>query len=303
MTNVTASDLPSSALLTFNFIFQILLWILILLGNALTIAVIIKYKHMRTTTNALIFSMSCSDLYVGIYGFLRSMLFLYGVVKQTYNGAWYLVLVDALLSLGYSCSVSHIFAVAIERYIGVVYPFKYHILFSKKRIVLIIAILWSVSAITQIAPIFIYIVYPQIRYYYESVLLIAIYFIVGVIIMVMYAQILREVYKQTRQIKTISQNQNREEIQKKQDFKATTTIGLVVLAYFVSWTPSIIFMCLMTSNAVEYTLRVSTIQRTCVLIGVANSAINVFIYAAKNRTFRKAYQSFLLCRNLEHVEE
>ena len=119
-----------------------------LLGNTAVIVIVSKNKRMRTTTNYLIFNMAISDLLNSAFAVPRELTQIY-----TGPGGW---LLDGLAGL-ILCKLAYVFqdistavsiqslvVMAIDRYHGVVFPFRPPIATSKVCKV-VIPVIWTVA--------------------------------------------------------------------------------------------------------------------------------------------------------------
>ncbi|XP_061650237.1 growth hormone secretagogue receptor a [Phyllopteryx taeniolatus] len=121
-------------------------------GNVLTIAVVAKYRDMRTTTNLYLCSMAASDLLI----FLCMPLDLYRMWRYR---PWRLG--DALCKLFQFVSESSTYstilsitALSVERYVAICFPLRAKALVTKRRVRGLILILWCVATLSA-GPVFV----------------------------------------------------------------------------------------------------------------------------------------------------
>ncbi|RUS90040.1 hypothetical protein EGW08_002227 [Elysia chlorotica] len=97
----------------------------------------------RSMTNMLILNLAVADSFIMLFGLPEIVLFMM-------NDGWRLGLVlckvdRTVLVAALYCSVLTLVAVCIERYIAIVFPFKAHILCTKKRMCKLIVFIWLAS--------------------------------------------------------------------------------------------------------------------------------------------------------------
>ena len=260
--------------------------IVIMFGNSLTIASVIKFEWLRSNTNILICSLSCADFYVGVTSFIYHLSYDIGnITNQIF------VITYTLLSVGYMSSVLHLATIAIERFVGVNYPLRYHSIISPKMIKIFIFSCWAMSVTFGIFTVTIVYTLGMDNYIYIDFTNNFFYLFSGVVIGIVYLTMLPSIYKQS---KAIRQQASSENAKIRQEIKACITLGIVLLVYLICWTPYFVMNIVLWSNnempAILYTLWVFSM-----LLSTANSAVNFFIYAWRSKEFRRAYITIMTC--------
>ncbi|NXY43414.1 MTLR protein, partial [Ceuthmochares aereus] len=127
------------------------LFVVGVMGNILTVLVIHGYHDTRSTTNLYLGSMAISDLLIllglpfDLYRLWRSRPWIFGQL---------LCRLSHYLSEGCTyCTILHITALTIERYLAICFPLKAKILITKCRVKVVISILWA-FAFFSASPIF-----------------------------------------------------------------------------------------------------------------------------------------------------
>ena len=119
-----------------------------LLGNTAVIVIVLKNKRMRTTTNYLIVNMAVSDLLISAFAVPRELTEIY-----TGHRRWLLdrlaglilcKLVYGFQDISTAVSIQSLVVMAIDRYHGVVFPFRPPIATSKVCKI-VIPIIWTVA--------------------------------------------------------------------------------------------------------------------------------------------------------------
>ena len=119
-----------------------------LLGNSAVIVIILKNKRMRTTTNYLIVNMAASDLLISAFAVPRELTEIYsGHRRWLVDGIPGLILcklVYIFQDISTAVSIQSLVVMAIDRYHGVVFPFRPPIATSKVCKIMIPGI-WTVA--------------------------------------------------------------------------------------------------------------------------------------------------------------
>ena len=119
-----------------------------LLGNTSVIVIVLKNKRMRTTTNYLIVNMAISDLLISAFAVPRELTQIYtGPRRWLLDGLAGLILcklVYVFQDISTAVSILSLVVMAIDRYYGVVFPFRPPIATSKVCKV-VIPVIWTVA--------------------------------------------------------------------------------------------------------------------------------------------------------------
>ena len=121
-------------------------------GNSLVCISVGLVKRLQSPSNLLIVSLAVADLFVGL------LVMPYAAVYELY-GRWILgtficdlwTTTDVLLC---TASILNLCAISVDRYFVITRPFQYAIKRTPKRMGLTILIVWSVSAVVSIPPVF-----------------------------------------------------------------------------------------------------------------------------------------------------
>ena len=119
-----------------------------LLGNTAVIVIVCRNKRMWTTTNYLIANMAASDLLISVFAVPRELTEIYTAPRRWFiDGLAGLILcklVYIFQDISTAVSILSLVVIAIDRYRGVVFPFRPPIITSKVCKV-VIAIIWIVA--------------------------------------------------------------------------------------------------------------------------------------------------------------
>ena len=117
-------------------------------GNGAVIAIVAKNKHMRTTTNYLIANMAVSDLLLSAFAVPRELAEIFigfrGWLIHGLFGAVLCKIVYFFQDISTAVSIQSIVAMTLDRYIGVVSPFRKPII-TPRRLKFVIGLIWLIA--------------------------------------------------------------------------------------------------------------------------------------------------------------
>ena len=150
MNNNTTSPpiiFPSETRVILNSIFICIVMLATIVGNSLVIFCVYCYPRLRSQTNYLIVSLAIADLLIGT---LSLPLRLAQTVKFSqwpfsHQTCQFWIWVDMLCS---AASILSLMGISIERLVAVVDPLKYEERMSKRRVCLMIGLVWLFSLIS-----------------------------------------------------------------------------------------------------------------------------------------------------------
>ncbi len=290
-----------------------------IVGNTLTIAAVVKFRHLRDRHCTLITSLAVADVLVGVaWGiFLATMLY----------PLWCSVDLDHvdLMFLTFPSVVSHlhILVLAIDRFIAIKFPFKYVTWMSEKHIKISIAVVWVFAFIyiltflpwalntpnrscSEDGPLSTYVVSTQF----------VIYLLVVCSIVMIYSHINRVAKLQVNKVNVtntttaadaeqtctssdVTQRNTSGNQKHKPPVtpKATKFMIAVIVAYLVTWTPYFLVALsgIIKPRLISTSVVWQVMMRISIYFMLLNSCLNIFIYAVYITGFRKAYKSILSC--------
>lgn len=139
------SSLPGKYIKAFAYI---LIMLVSLIGNLAVIAIVARNKQMRTPTNVLIANVAASDLLISSFAIPRELVEIFtGPRRWLLDGLMGVVLcklVYFLQDISTAVSLQSLVIIAIDRYRGVVFPFRPQLITSWRCKVLI-PIIWIVA--------------------------------------------------------------------------------------------------------------------------------------------------------------
>lgn len=308
-------------------IYYILVIIIGLLGNTLTIVVILLSRHLRSQrTYCFLISLALADNGVSLFVTTLEvdMSFHDFSFCSSYNLCQMFIYADILFP---TSSIIHLLVITLDRYCAITKPFLYTAKFTTRKAKTVILVTWVYvilwSALGMIPwqknrrPIGLYRVNRGIFCMNENEMYftfhsIFIYFITMIVIVALYLLILKTAIKQNKKIKAdtlncmsgTSQSTNSQSKRpKKQDMKATKTVFLVFAAFTISFLPMFTIIILQYwTNAITKFYETNSLAYHVVMIifnavlPVFNSCINPFIYFIFGSQFRRAFKNILYKR-------
>ncbi len=299
-------------LLSFEGGIAALLIALTLVGNILTLIVVLQHRSLRRKTFLFIPSLAAADIVVGIVFILK--------LAQT-RGAWCADSLTWTLSIMVLCygmflSHAHILVMAIQRFLVIVYPLKCGLWITRKRMYVVIAAMWITGAVLVMPFLSFDWGYPDNQecissvgdnppIYFTSTYAI---FILSILLTLLatYANVLRASKAHVTYVRSISGAstsssssgtqipQITQQDANKRSRKGLKFIVAAIGAYLLTWTMN---FCIRIAIVVQPELTAwepwVAIKFTSIVIGFSNSSINIFIYSCYLSEFREGYRKIL----------
>ncbi|XP_058510005.1 cholecystokinin receptor [Solea solea] len=197
---------------TLRILLYSLIFFLSVVGNLLIIVVLTVNKRMRTVTNTFLLSLAVSDLMMAV--FCMPFNLIPSVLKDFIFGATMCKIVSYLMGISVSISTFSLVAIAIERYSAICNPLKSRVWQTRSHAYRVIAATWVVAFIIMIP----YPIISHLESFQRSdnttahrcrhkwplpvaaqtwyiLLLLALFAIPGVVMIVAYGLISRELYR------------------------------------------------------------------------------------------------------------
>ena len=281
------------------FVGHIVIWMMILAGNTLTIVTVCKCRNLQSKTNILVASLSCADMFVGIFSIIYDSCRIFNLTDVS-NPKHGFILLFQLQNASFVCSLVHLVAIATDRYICILHSLRYEHFMSDLRFRILTGCLWVILYSFSIipAPLAMLGMFGIRRL---TPLFLPLHLIGAAVICFIYICIYRASRKQAflidQQIASVSESVQKDMKKKR---KSAKILGLLVLAYIITWVPTIAFSAIVWStNSVGLGTAIGF--EICNMFILSNSAINVYIYAWKNSKFREGYIQILKCHSSNSV--
>ncbi|CAH1800735.1 unnamed protein product [Owenia fusiformis] len=294
---------------------QIILGFIIIFGNTLTVAAIRKFRRLKTETGILIASLAIADLFMGFTMWLHAC---YEFVPQMGWSNFMCSFKYFTFFLSSAASIYNLILIAVDRYIAITQPLRYHQWITYRTVPIMMIITWMWCVMIAMVPFFWYntrsnpkqlcTFFHHIPKYFLACVLGTQHFICMIAMIVLYGQILIVALKQQRQIQaesiTTPANNNptnasksKPKISFSKQLKTAKLFAVVIGLFLFCWTPVFVLLFLHASNV--YSSR-SIAYTIAPLLGVVNSCVNPIIYSWKNKDYKLAFKK-LLCLSKETI--
>uniref|UniRef100_A0A8C8K2K1 Gastrin/cholecystokinin type B receptor n=1 Tax=Oncorhynchus tshawytscha TaxID=74940 RepID=A0A8C8K2K1_ONCTS len=189
-----------------------LIFLLSVFGNLLIIVVLTVNKRMRTVTNSFLLSLAVSDLMMAV--FCMPFTLIPNMLEDFIFGAAMCKTVTYFMGLSVSISTFSLVAIAIERYSAICNPLKSRVWQTRSHAYRVIAAIWVLSLVMMVPyPVFSHLKsfskpdrttghmcrleWPSggVEQTWYMLLLLILFFIPGVVMIVAYGLISRELYR------------------------------------------------------------------------------------------------------------
>ncbi|XP_018431498.1 PREDICTED: adenosine receptor A2b-like, partial [Nanorana parkeri] len=281
---------------------EVLTAVVSVVGNTLICVAVLNDRRLRTVTNNFILSLAAADILVGGVAIPCAVLLDLGVARC---GLYSCLLMLCNLMTFSLASIFGLLAVAVERYISILCPFRYGAVVTPRASAVAIACTWILAAVAGLMPLMGWRkpFPPGSQCLFgslisESYMVYLVFF--GCVVpplaamLVLYARIFLEVRRQIRQIAEweVSRRRRRRRIVVR-EFRVASSLFLVVFCFVLCWFPIHILNVLRLFS--PRWPPPEELVLTAVILSHANSAINPVIYVFRMRTFRRAVEATLSC--------
>ncbi|XP_060720756.1 adenosine receptor A2b-like [Tachysurus vachellii] len=272
-------------------------------GNLLVCAAVGLNRKLHTVTNYFLVSLAVADVCVGALAIPCAIMTGLGIPRH--NLYLCLLMLSVLIMLTQS-SIFSLLAVAVERYVAIFMPFRYHSTMTPRNALLIILITWVLAFLIGLVPLmgwhktppgdgfcfFVNVVEMTYMVYFNFF---ACVLTPLVVMFLIYAQIFLTVKQQIRRIAADRGGQANSEgaTNIKKEMKTATSLFLVLFLFTVCWIPLHIINCFLLLCPTCYVPL--PLLLTAIILSHANSAVNPFLYAYKMKSFREAFKGIFLC--------
>ncbi|XP_072041383.1 trace amine-associated receptor 365-like [Amphiura filiformis] len=276
-----------------------------IIGNSLSIVVIHKANHIKTTTKIPMFSLAVCYIMVNI---VFGIPFIGATAVNTWPYGQTMCFVLAFgMNWFYACSACLLFTLNLDRYIAVTRPLRYHSLISNWKISMLVLTAWlfsfSVTCFNAFLP------YQRAFFKHDyhfcffdpytdeivdiigmiNLLLLIVFPITATI--VIYCKIYNISKFHAQQIALLEQSMQRNaEKQRTLDTKAAKAFLLVTAGFVLAWLPVVIAI------GYEYAYKKDPpiLPWWCGFFGTVSTSINVVIYYWRNEAFRRPARKMMM---------
>ncbi|XP_072125930.1 adenosine A2c receptor [Mobula birostris] len=286
------------------FIVETLTAFFAVLGNIFICFVVTRKRKLRTTTNFFLVSLAVADILVGAVAIPCALLSDLGLPRCSY---YLCVLMLCTLLVLTQASIFGLLAIAVERYVAILNPFRYQALVTPRNTARVIITSWALALVIGLVPLMGWRKMPMgdERCLFHNVIdeTYMVYFsFIGCMLLplfvmfVIYAKIFLEVKKQIRRIAERNVNISLEEKRRKiirKEFQTATSLFIVLFCFTLSWIPLHILNCIKLYCPKCHVP--TTLMLTTVIMSHVNSVVNPVIYVFRIRTFWDAFREIFSC--------
>lgn len=269
-------------------------------GNTLVILLIATRRRLRTTCNSFILSLSFSDLFTAITTIPGSFVCDLGVQCSP--------IFYTMCSFFICASVGNVCTMTGDRFCRVVYPLRYPVLMSPKRVVITIGIGWTLPIFLQLIPeLYIFLSSTMLepnqnaRNIFNVIQMFTFAILPCIGLLLVYAKISRITLKHSRrqrvQVEQISRNSRiSQQIAKQVTRKSFSVLvlGVVIFFFVLCWSFSIY-------RGICDSFSLCKVQRSLILVSriflIANTAADPVVYAILKQDIRRELVRTFSTRN------
>ena len=286
-------------------------------GNITLFLILTRKKTLRTISNGFLLNLAFADLLVSVFNMPITVV---TIVEQRWIfGDRACKLLGFTTMLSFVSSVTSLAMIAINRYFYVVRWKSYPSIFTPKRSLLFVGILWLMCVLLSIPPLFGWAEYRYIpgksycfvswssNVYYMYFMLTLCFFGPLSVVFVSYFNILKFTREAKRSLNRHSETKNYHEGAEtaqgnkgndlpvnhrrrtlfnmtQDEVKITNTLLIVVAVFLACWTP---FASTMFTDVYSLSSLPRSIDIGTLLLGYANSMCNPLVYGIRNQAFRR----------------
>ncbi|CAH1778042.1 unnamed protein product [Owenia fusiformis] len=276
------------------------------LGNIVVLLAVWHHRSLHTVTNIFIVSLSVSDLCMGLFASPLSIIdnyitpLIYGSHVQN---KWLCAFKIFCLAISGGGSLLSLFGIAVDRYIAVMHPMKYHTMMTHTRVGVLLGCMWLIcfsSSVIIFAP-DVMMFKPQDLCRTDEVLnetyanfmkvIVGIFFILTSSLHIMVSLV---AWKHRKRIASeLAVFNNNMAVAYRKENRITKTIFLVMVIFVLFWLP---WLALYSINLEVEPAWFTSLKHATVALYVANSAVNPWIYAYRSKGMRQAMLNIIKCK-------
>lgn len=292
----------------------------ILIGNGLVIAIFIREREVRTTTNIFLTSIAISDFIFGFgYCFWMSKLFPHKLLFNKYYCLLNWILAFPMEQL----SMWHVLVIGIDRTIEFSFPFRHHKIATTRNVTISIVVMWIGCTVEHLIATFagsiwfpgsnchykvlaplVFKILAFFRFFLVVAIVVTNGFLLAVLIKIAKrvdsdALMMRQVEDRTINESDYStrRSQHQKHVLQK---KVTQFVFIVNSVFIVCHLPKCILLFLVSVKP----MKVYDLLYIINFGGLINSAINPWIYALRDITFNAGFRKLKNCiRHSRKIDE
>ncbi|XP_020893180.1 octopamine receptor Oamb-like [Exaiptasia diaphana] len=275
-----------------------------ILGNSLVCISMVKCSFLRRTlSNYLVVSLALSDLLVCTSVLPFDIIYWMDFPQWTIGGyacnIW-----NSLFYLMMTASVMNLVLISGDRFIAVVYPFRYPTWVTYRVIKVLLTSVW-VYSVGVGATLFVLLVPPDGDYYsfdlgeygdfkwYLNIGNVLIPFSIMVLLYIKIYVIARHHSRRmsTSQASDGSVVNNRISETLRRELRIAKALGVIVLCFLLCWLPYVVLNFMTLNDSIYYDCNIELADTVFCWLAYMNSVLNPILYAYTNHDFRRAFKS------------
>ncbi|GCC41576.1 hypothetical protein chiPu_0025710 [Chiloscyllium punctatum] len=293
-TNVTPAS-PRAVNLNLPYtLAELVIAVMSVCGNVLVCAAVLLDHRLRTITNCFLVSLAAADIGVGALAIPCAVLTDLGMPRHNFRLC---VLTLSVLVVLTQSSIFSLLAVALDRYLAIFLPLRYHAIVTPRNAGAAITITWLLSLLLGLVPLMGWHQPPPPDgyCYFTTVMDMAymVYFnffgcVLGPLaaMFLIYARVLTQVRRLASRGERAAGSWR--------EMKTASSLFLVLVLFAICWLPLHLMNCVLLMCP-QCPLPLPLLL-TAIILSHANSAVNPVLYAFKMKAFRRAFKLMFLCR-------
>ncbi|XP_041478932.1 galanin receptor 2a-like [Lytechinus variegatus] len=278
-------------------IIQIILAIVGIIGNFLVMLVLFRRKRQSYSTDTLIAALAAADFTTSVFVIPHphAVMLPDSALGQVYCR---IIHSSVIMWISICASIFTLTTISVERLLAIRYPFVFQRVFTSRRIVIAIVIIWLVAVAINSFSFYIHYVqdgtcvtvFPTTAIQKAiGVTLFLVEYVVPVIIMLTAHALTIYSLRQNASPVTLGQERikHAQKLTKARQ-RVLQMLFIVVVTFIVCWTPDQFGFLVFNLGVVGIKHLFSPLYRCFVALAFANSCLNPIIYASRNPRFRKA---------------
>ena len=288
-------------LYTYYFVSQLIMCCIIILGNLGTLLCFVKYRKLQKQRYTLICSLAVSDLMVGLSNGINILWEKLRNSDQCMTSASALLLSNIIMSVVF-ISVVHVIVIGMDRWIAVMFPLRYPTVVTVKTTTAMVIICWGLPLICMAPNLIIAMIHNDTsctaNLYNAPIAImgISVYCFILLLMSSIYGKIWHVAHKQH---KIILEQQKISSVEGTQtNLEANKTVLIILCSFACLYLPNLVVCFMETFGKTDNHVMpvISIISMGCLL---ANSGVNVFIYALFTHDFKVIFRELFRCKRNE----
>lgn len=284
-------------------VFLALQGVLIICANSLVFQLFATTRYLRTKTNYCLVSLAVSDFMSGCVSLPLVL-----VCSTTFSDH-VCTSMDLFHRFQSISTILHLLVATCERYFKIKRPFKYNILVTKQRVVILLAGVWIFSLSASLIQLTWIIqnlddeIVHRLDVGYAAFGLVVLAFVPFFVIACIDGHIFYFIHKEKKMRRALTQGtvlKKQERLKRKQnDSKALIIYAVMTVTFVLGWFPYFIMSLL---QDLDYFVH-STVQIILLFLKLSTALINPLLYTFFKTDFRKALQAMLEKDNRSDVSD